>query len=192
MGINPITLSGNWDEGFALDNHVISSIPIGEDVYGHMQFDTTRSEMGELLFHFKYRNKYDNLQPIISLAKPFLMGWNALKIINSVLPVPSATDRLYQPAFEIAREIANIMGVVYFETVLQKISPVKAKDLAANQKQLISGTIVKTQEAKKKHDMLLVDDLYQTGSTLTECVNVLRQDPNIGKIYVLTMTKTKR
>lgn len=36
MSISPIKLIGNWDEGYALDKHIISSIPIGEDVYGHI------------------------------------------------------------------------------------------------------------------------------------------------------------
>ena len=32
--INPIPLFGSWDLGFALDTHVIESIPLGEDADG--------------------------------------------------------------------------------------------------------------------------------------------------------------
>jgi predicted amidophosphoribosyltransferase len=63
--------------------------------------------------------------------------------------------------------------------------------LDGEQKRQIEGSIIQTVFAKDKHSMLLVDDLYDSGATLTECVNVLRQDKNIDKIYVLTMTKTK-
>jgi competence protein ComFC len=61
MGINPIRIIGNWDEGYALDIHTITSTPIGQDIYRHMRYDTKRSEMGELLYGFKYKGIYENL-----------------------------------------------------------------------------------------------------------------------------------
>ena len=42
--INPIELSGNWTQGYALDIHTINSTFIGYDEYGHEVFDTRRSE----------------------------------------------------------------------------------------------------------------------------------------------------
>lgn len=36
--INPIKLNGIWDEGYALNYHTISSVPIGADSYGHMRY----------------------------------------------------------------------------------------------------------------------------------------------------------
>lgn len=193
MSINPTMLIGNWDEGYALDRHVISSVPIGEDPYGYMQFNTKRSEMGELIYHFKYKGKYRNLDKIIELAKPFIIEWAITKSIDIVLPVPSSNEyRLYQPAFEIAKAIADLLNVGYNDTVLQKISSLQSKSLNQDEKQKISGTIIKRKMANKEHNLLLVDDLYQTGTTLTECVNEMRKDDKVLKIYVLTMTKTKR
>jgi hypothetical protein len=48
--INPIPITGPWDEGFALDSHTVSSRYLGDDAYGNPQFDTIRSPIGELLF----------------------------------------------------------------------------------------------------------------------------------------------
>lgn len=193
MNINPIKLLGNWDEGYALDKHAISSIPLGEDVFGHMQFDTTRSEIGELLYYFKYRNKYDNLCEIIELAKPFLDSWKILKSVDLVLSVPSSNkDRLYQPAFEIAHEIAMYLKIPFADDVLQKSSSLQSKDMSYEEKQQLKGAITVTKKLVRRLNVLLVDDLYQTGVTLKECVNVLRKDLNVNKVYVLTVTKTKR
>jgi len=52
--INPKIITGCWTEGFALDFHTLSSEFIGDDEYGHPQFDTKRSEIGELLYRLKY------------------------------------------------------------------------------------------------------------------------------------------
>ena len=190
MGINPIKLTGNWDEGYALDVHTISSIPSGEDVYGHVQFDTQRSEMGELLYWFKYKGKHDNLHSIVNLAKPFLNGWVVLKTVDVILPVPSSVQRMYQPASEIAQAIAEYLKINYTDAVLEKITKTQSKDMDKNKKDL-SGTIIANKKAKKPHTILLVDDLYSTGKTLTECIKILRQDEYLQKIYVLTMTKTR-
>ena len=51
MKINPLEIAGNWDKGFVLDKHVISSTPKGENVYGHMEYETVRTELGELFFN---------------------------------------------------------------------------------------------------------------------------------------------
>lgn len=191
-GVNPINLPGIWNKGYALDTHTIYCIPIGENEYGHMQFDTKRSEIGELLYQFKYQNAYDNLNAIIDLVKPFLSRWEDLTTVTSVLPAPSSNHyRKYQPVFEITQEIASFLKINYYNDVLIKNTEIQAKNLAAGSKNLISGTIIQSKKAIRKCDILLVDDLYDTGTTLTECVKVLRKDSNIGNIYVLTMTKTK-
>lgn len=56
MSINPIKLEGNWKEGFAIDYHVVKSEYLGEDCYGRAQFETTRTEIGELIYKLKYRS----------------------------------------------------------------------------------------------------------------------------------------
>lgn len=192
MKVNPIKLLGIWDEGYALDRHTISSIPIGEDVFGHIQFDTTRSEMGELIYQFKYRGKYDSLQDIIELAKPFLNTWQVLKTVNVILPAPSSNkNRAYQPAVEIAREIAAYLKIQFAENVLRKTLTKQSKDMSSEEKQQLKGTIIATKKGVRKFNALIVDDLYQTGLTLNGCVEALRNDIYINKIFVLTMTKTR-
>jgi hypothetical protein len=45
-------IEGPWTEGFVLDRHVASSRPIGY-LGEHMQFETTRSALGELVYQLK-------------------------------------------------------------------------------------------------------------------------------------------
>ena len=190
MGINPFEINGNWDKGYVLDRHILKSVPKGENVYGHMQFDTTRTELGELLYQFKNQSKYDCLNDIIELIKPFLDTWVELKEVDIVLPVPSTKSRNYQPAEEIAQKIANHLNVNYLDGVLDNIGSTQAKNIPKTDRSM-KGSIIATIKATKPHTILLVDDLFDTGSTISECVSVLKEDPKLKKIYIMAMTKTQ-
>jgi competence protein ComFC len=53
--INPTKVAGRWSNGSTLDVHTTSSELIGHDEYGHPQFASKRSELGELLYRLKFR-----------------------------------------------------------------------------------------------------------------------------------------
>jgi competence protein ComFC len=53
--INPTKVAGRWSYGFTLDVHTTSSELLGHDEYGHPQFASKRSELGELLYRLKFR-----------------------------------------------------------------------------------------------------------------------------------------
>jgi len=189
MTINPVKILGNWDEGYVLDKHMIRSSFLGEDVYGNPKYDNIRSELGELIYQIKYQHKYDNIDKVIDLIKPFIDSWKVLDDIDIILPVPASKYRERQPVNEIAFEISKYLKVHYVDDVLSKESSEQAKDMNYGEKQGIK--IIAKKKAKKKHKLLLIDDLYQTGATLNECVKILREDSLLEKIYVLVMTKTK-
>jgi len=189
-GINPVEITGNWDKGFVMDKHIISSTLKGENVYGYKDYDTVRTELGELVFQLKYRSKHDNVYKILKMIKPFLDKFEELKEVDIVLPVPSSKERDYQPVEELARVIADYLNVSYTCDVLKKISPQQSKNMDKNAK-CIEGSIVRKLDAKKPHTVLLVDDLYSTGATLTECVSALRTDSLLNKVYAVIMTRTK-
>ena len=57
---------------------------------------------------------------------------------------------------------------------------------------LLSGSIKKCKFFKKKVNILVIDDLYDTGTTLNEVCTVLKKDKYVDKVFVLVMTKTRR
>lgn len=189
--MNPIVLEGNWEEGYALDYHTLSSEYLGEDENGKAQFNTTRSKLGQLLFELKYRDNRENLKEIGQIIKPFLLQGNLKNSIDYIIPAPSSNKRNFQPVDGICEVIGSLLnkGVVY--GLLEKNSNSQSKNLDSIQKKAIQGSIQRKKHFTSKVNILIVDDLYESGVTLKECVKLLREDKNINNIYVLTITKTK-
>jgi hypothetical protein len=72
---NPMKLAPMpWVEGYVLDYHTISSTPTGDPYY---RFDTKRTDLGELLFRFKYRSAgAAALNDIVDTVEQFVRGGN--------------------------------------------------------------------------------------------------------------------
>jgi predicted amidophosphoribosyltransferase len=95
MQLNPRAVRGAWDDGRTLDLHVSTSEFLGYNEYGHPQFETTRTEMGELLYRLKYRSEQSALAPIAQATCDFLREWNPG--IDVIVPAPPSKGRAVQP-----------------------------------------------------------------------------------------------
>jgi hypothetical protein len=105
--VHPKRVEGPWIDGFVLDRHVITSRPIGY-VGEHMQFETTRSPLGELVYQLKYRN--GPVREIVETAAAFVTErWDGL--IDCVVPPPPSLHRAKQPAVLIASGVAASLTV---------------------------------------------------------------------------------
>ncbi len=191
MNISPIEIKGLWDKGWALDVHTISSKYIGEDSFGNPHYETERSEIGEAVYELKYKADKNLAKEIASAAVEFMDLYMADFNLNVILPVPPTQNRLFQPVFAIAEEIARATNIFYLDDLLVKDSYVPAKNMTYEEKASTLFPIVCTKKAKRNCNILLIDDIYHTGTTLNSCVKALREDYRIKSIYVLTMTKTK-
>lgn len=189
--INPIKITGNWVDGYALDYHTRYSIYIGVDEYGHNIYDTKRSDLGELLYELKYRGERNNVLKIGKMIKPFLVEWNISEKIDYIIPVPPSKERKFQPVYELSREIGQIINRNVIFDFLQKDDSNQSKNLSSDQKTQLKGSIQRVKRFKRKVNVLIVDDLYQSGQTLNESSHVLQSDHNINNIYVLAITKTR-
>ena len=112
-----IKIKGNWKKGFAYDVHTLDSVYMGPDEYGHDRWNTTRSEMGELVYQLKYRGDTSATEKIVDLLGKF----KGLNEMGAIIPVPSTnTGRRVQPVLEIAKELGSRVKVDVLEDVLQK------------------------------------------------------------------------
>ena len=190
MSMNPILLKGIWDDGYALDYYISKSVCLGEDAFGHLYFDNTYTDIGKLLYSMKYNGHNDTSAEIITTCGDFVRSWIENKEIDIILPVPPSIQREFQPVFIIAQLLAEYLDIPYSDDVLVKTTDIVTKNIPKAERRL-ANTGEQLKPAKRKCNILLVDDFYSTGNTATECVSVLKEDIFIDKVYYLAIVKTK-
>lgn len=195
MNINPREIDGNWRAGRTLDIHSTSSRPY---VGG---YDTDRTEMGELVYQVKYQNDKSKIVPIARVTAKYVReqfsvdGHLILPYLKAIVPIPpSDTDRTFQPVTEIAHEIGKDLNLPVREDYLTKIKlTIQHKnltDLQSRRNNIQGAFVVHTQEYRNKC-VLLFDDLYDSGATLTEATKVLYNQGKVRHVLVLTLTQTR-
>ena len=194
--INPQEIRGNWRAGWALDIHTVSSHPLPGGGY-----DTERTEFGELVFQLKYRDDRTQIQPIAEIAAKFVEekfavdGHLVLPYITAVIPIPpSDTNRDFQPVTKVAQEIGKLLGVPVRTNYLMKVKrtePLKDLPDVENKREQLRGAFVIQSQDLKNRCVLLIDDLYDSGTTLTEVTKVLYEQGGVQHVLVLTLTRTR-
>lgn len=196
MSINPQEIHGNWRAGWALDVHTLSSRPLPGGGY-----DTERTEFGEWVFQLKYRHDRTKIQLIAEVAANFITekfavdGHLILPYLKAILPIPpSDQNRDFQPVTEVAEEIGKLLSVPVRTDYLTKVKrtvPLKnLPDVKSKSEQLSGAFVVRSQDLKDQC-VLLVDDLYDSRTTLTEVSKVLYEQGGVQHVLVLTLTRTR-
>lgn len=116
--------------------------------------------------------------------------------IDVVIPVPVYIDKLRSREFNqsavIGSAIANLFGIDHDPFILKKIKDTKAQAEIKNEKDRVKNIKnvfeVKNRRLIKDKNVLLVDDVFTTGSTTNECSRTLL---NAGacSVYVLTLMR---
>ncbi len=186
-----IELSGNWRKGFACDVHTLDSRHLGVDEYGHERWDTTRSEMGEWVYRLKYRGDVSVIPRIVDR----LEGFTGIEAMHALIPIPSSNR--YRPvhvAYEIACELGRRRRVPVFADALTKLPgrELKHVDNPAERRALLKSRM----RLNNRHDLsnkniLLIDDLYRSGATLSVATDLLYERAGVRAVYVLALTKTR-
>ncbi|WP_013320236.1 ComF family protein [Gloeothece verrucosa] len=189
--INPQKIEGNWRAGWALDVHTISSSPLPDG-----SFDTVRSYLGELLYQLKYRQDQKVIVPIAEIVAPFIQNLLVYQYLSAIIPIPpSNTDRPFQPVYEIARAIGDMINLPVPLDYLVKIKSteqLKAVEDLETRKQLLQGAMQVTDRQRfRGRYILLFDDLYRSGATLMTATDVLANEGGVARIFVLTLTRTR-
>lgn len=188
-----IELNGNWMSGYAFDIHTLYSIYEGCDEYGHPNYETKRTLMGEAVYKLKYRNDKGQVFNIINLLQSNHDFLSFIKDVNVIIPVPPTKKRDFQPVVEIAKQMAIKFQISFLENVLFSMNTQQMKNVPTEEKhETISDKIViDFSKLNKSLHYLIFDDLYDSGTTLKVYVDKFVKK-GYDKISVFTLTKTRR
>jgi competence protein ComFC len=117
--IHPKEIKGSWDRGYVLDVHTISSTMIGYNEFGHPEFDTVRSPLGELVYRLKYRGDKGAIVSIVEAITGFMTTSDIHPEVVVPMP-PSKLERSFQPVIEVGTELAKTLGITFNSTSLKK------------------------------------------------------------------------
>jgi len=184
------TLRGPWTSGFALHIHTISSEYLGEDQWGHAQFSTKRSPVGELLYQLKYRQDKKVVNELAEAAAGFCSRKWQLKV-DAIVPIPPSQARRIQPVEAVAEALAELLEVPICEGLKKVKKTPQLKDLTDYDERteaLQDAFEVDPKETKGKR-LLLIDDIYGSGATVLTIAQMLAKEGGAKAVHLLTLTK---
>ncbi len=192
MMLHPQGVKGPWKAGIVLDWHTVASQIVGQNEFGHPIFDNTRSEIGELLYQFKYRGDQSALQKILSATVEYLRE-RAQGRFDLIVPVPPSN-----PTRTVTNQLANGLalglGTGFSATALVKskdTSELKSVSDPEVRKQILEDAFRADKQQVASKTVLLVDDLYRSGATLEAATAALTVQGGAKSVYVLAVTRTR-
>lgn len=190
--IRPSLIPGRWREGYALDLHTESSTHVGDDEYGHPQFETKRSPAGELLFRIKYRLDRSAVPELVECAAAFVRAWHPP--IDMIVPVPPTRVRALQPVIVLGEALAKDIGVDFCGDCVRRTKEVpELKDVYDYDERvrllIDAHGVDRARVAGRK--VLLFDDLYRSGATMSSIAAALNDLGGSGDVFALTVTRTR-
>ena len=188
---NPRKITGNWVSGYALDLHTLSSVHLGVNEAGHDVFDTTRSEMGELLYRLKYNGDKTAAKEIVDTAAAFVKP--SLKKFDLIVPVPPSGVRAVQPVLLLAEGIGAALGLPVANCIGTTRPPTQLKGVMDVEKrnELLDGLYSVDTARTKGKNILLFDDLFRSGATMNAITDLLMQAGKAASVRALTITRTR-
>ncbi len=204
INLNPQEILGNWRAGYALDHHT-----------NHHRISSrhTHTEIGQMVYQVKRKDR-SKIQPIAEIAAKFVkeefavdghpvlrsqgsppVGSHGQKpeyYINAIVPMLPSETRDFQPVPKIAAQIGSLLNLPVRTDYLIKVKqtrPLKSLDLKSKREEIQEAFRVQSQDLKGRC-VLLFDDIYDSGITLTEATKVLYEEGHVRHVLVLTLSQT--
>lgn len=184
-------VDGPWAQGWVLDKHTIHSTPTGYDAYGHMQFDTLRTEVGEAMYQLKYKHDWNQVDGLAQAIADNV--YPKLASVGFIVPMPASSHRPRQPVTAVAEALGQLVAAPVFTDLLRKAANGKSlKNLGSKAEKVEaigdSFSINDQIEGDGPWNVLVIDDLYDTGASMEAACKVLRAYPKVKDIYVAALT----
>ena len=178
-----------------------SDHPCGACLSTHPRFAAARAAVlfdgvaRDLIHRFKYDKKVHLARPLTLLATEALTSFAASSGAELLIPVPLHRRRLRERGFNqavlLGRPLAKTWGVPLVVDNLNRVrwtEPQVTLSAAEREANVRGAFALSDPAALRGRKVLLVDDVYTTGSTVAECSRVLRQ-AGAEAVYVITVAR---
>lgn len=194
MKVNLREIDGEWDLGYVLDQHSTGSTQNGYYANGKPKFDTDYTEVGERVHLFKYRGDFTQVPVLAKAVSTYIVP--KLGEIHAVVPMAPSQVRKAQPVITLAKYLAKILKVpVELDFLVKRPGSASLKDIETRweKEQALKGTLSLARDLKVDGpiNILLLDDLFDTGASLDAACKVLRKCEKIDAIYVAALSWTR-
>ncbi len=150
---------------------------------------TYNEAMKEILATYKFRGDAA-LSAVFrqELIEAYNKFFKPLKL-DIAVPIPLSKERLYDRGFNQAKLFADFLPLPQQDILTR--SDDKKQSKKSRHERLLSENVFSLRESSKieKKQILLVDDLYTTGSTLRHAAKILLQN-GAEKVYSLTLIRS--
>ena len=182
--LNPVSLGGNFEKGFALSEYSILE-----------KGQRRRTNLGELLHRFKYEQNQHAGMILADLAAEFICSQATFRFSDLMLTIPpSFKSRRSDPVSFLAEKIEKKTKIFWEREVFTRtrLSPPQ-KDL--RNRKVKRWNVIDTFRLAKHLQLtsakvLVFDDIFDSGATLNEISGILRES-KAEKIYVLVLARTR-
>jgi predicted amidophosphoribosyltransferase len=157
------------------------------------QFESKRSEIGELLYQFKYRGDRSGLAAICEAVAAFVRQSGLSFDLIATVP-PSNELRRCQPLPGIAKGVAERLSCPYRSDALVKVrqtQELKAVFDLEQRRTLLQGVFRAVPQILEERSVLLLNDLRRSGATLNEAAREILENGRAKFLVVITLTKTR-
>ncbi len=158
-------------------------------------FGFYESILKETIHFYKYNFQLGALRDIEDLLKKYFQFRISTYSTLKVIPVPLHVNKLYSRGFDqsylLAKSVARILHIPFLGVPVVRIkdTPPQVKIKRKERMRNIKGAFkIENSDAIKNKDLLIVDDVFTTGSTTNELAKTLKKN-GAGKVYVFTLAR---
>lgn len=161
----------------------------------HIYIFQYTGEIRDIILQYKFKEKSYIYRTFLEFIKNNEKICVQIKKYDIIIPVPISKKRLntrgYNQSSLIAKNLAQELNIEYSEKILIKIKDNKPQSEMKQdtRKNNVSGVYkVSNKEKINNKKVLIVDDIFTTGSTVDECAKALKEN-SAESIGVFTLAK---
>ncbi len=179
-----------------------------EAVYGIEDYENTTSyfekhlyiflyegEARNLILNYKFKDKTYIYKTFVNFLRKNEKMCVQIKKYDIIMPVAISRKRERQRGYNqsaiFAKDLAKELKIKYIENVLFKIKDNKPQSTLSKEERMQNVQNIyeiKQKEKIKNKKILLIDDIFTTGSTVNECSKKLKE-AGVKEVGILTIAK---